>query len=573
MSEALSQFHFLRPLWLLALVPLVGLLIWLQRRHGSTAAWRRLCDPLLLEQLLVLSPTGQRRYWPGLLALGWLLAVLALAGPSWEKRPLPLYQNQAGRVLVLDLSQAMLATDLQPSRLARARFKISDLLARDDTRTGLVVYAGDAFTVVPLTRDAATIDHLLPVLAPDLMPVSGNRPERGLTLAGRLLAQAGVQHGQIILVAAQADTAAVTAAARLHRQGQQVAVLAVGTPAGAPVPDGKGGFLTAPNGQVRLAQLDRAGLQAVAAAGGGRYVELGVDDSDVRTLVAERPTPRAGPAETHGSSGWLERGPWLVLALLPLAAAAFRRGWLLLLALLLVPLPRPAAAWDWSALWLRADQRAYQALQNDQPAQAAALAHDPWLRGTAAYRAGDYAAAADAFAQVDGATGAYNRGNALAQLGRYRAALSAYDQALAADPRMTTARDNRALVEKLLRRQQARQRQAASAPPAPSALPDEASRHAGRNPSRVHPEPNANTADRGRHHASSRPAERAEPAAPAGAGGDHTAPAGDRLTQEQQQILQQWLRRIPDDPGGLLRREFREQYERRQAAAGRAAPW
>lgn len=565
------QFHFLRPVWLLALLPLAILLLWLLRHKRDVNDWRRLCDPPLLEQLLVQQPSRQRRRWLALLALGWLLAIVALAGPTWQKRRLPLYQNQAGRVVVLDLSRSMLAGDLQPSRLARARFKISDLLAQGDIRTGLVVYAGAAFTVVPLTSDAATIEHLLPVLTPDLMPAAGNRPAPALAMAGRLLTQAGVRHGQIILIASQADSAAVRTAARLHRRGQRIAVLGVGTLAGAPIPNGSGGFVNDTDGHPRLARLDLRGLQAVARAGGGRYTELSADDSDIRTLVADQPHPRAGSSRTLGSSGWLESGSWLVLLLLPLAALGFRRGWLLAL-VLLVPLPRPAAAWDWASLWQRPDQQAYQALRAHRPKRAEALAQHPRLRGTAAYQAGDYAAAAAAFAQVDGPDADYNRGNALAHLGHYRRALQAYDQALAAAPAMADARANRALVERLLRERQRQQQQTTAGSGNRNAAQQHAERHiSGRKSHR----PAANGQADGAANRPGNPNGRtaSERAGNSPTPGGHSKPrsaAADRLDWEQQQALEQWLRRIPDDPGGLLRRKFRQQYqERRAAAAGR----
>ncbi len=573
MAPFWHQFHFVRPLWLLALLPLSVLWLWLRRRRGGVDGWRRWCDPALLEQLLVHQPGGQRRYWLALLALGWLCAVLALAGPTWQRRPLPLYQNQAGRVVVLDLSQSMLARDLQPSRLARARFKIRDLLAQSDTRTGLVVYAGAAFTVVPLTRDAVTIDHLLPALKPDLMPARGNRPGPALTMAGRLLSQAGVRHGQIILIAAQADTAAARAAGRLRREGQRVAVLAVGTPAGAPIPNGNGGFVTNGSGHTDLSRLDRSALQAVARAGGGRYTELTADDSDIRALTADQPAPRAGPRDNVGGQAWLERGSWLVLLLLPLAALGFRRGWLLLL-LLWLPVPRPAAAWSMASLWQRADQQAYQALREHRPAAAEALAQSAWIKGTAAYRAGHYAAAAAAFARVDSPDGAYNRGNALVRLGRYREALAAYDRALASAPGMADARANRALVEQLLRERKQRQHPAAGTgrgrtrrlPPDPTRPTTNrrrdqhpaAARTRSAKPRRHSPQQN------GGGDAAAARANGSTAMAP-GESGHAAGGSADRLSLEQEQTLKQWLRRIPDDPGGLLRRKFRQQYEERHA--------
>ena len=221
-----EQFHFVYPLWLVALLPL-GALIWLLRTgRTDDAAWRRVVDPDLLP--LLLSGDGGRggRLALWLLGAGWLITVLALADPTWEKRPQPLFETQQARVIVLDLSRSMNASDLKPSRLFQARLKVEDILDRkDEGQTGLVVFAGDAFDVVPLTRDADTIRAMLRVLQPELMPVQGSRAARGLEQAGKLLQQAGVARGDILLITdgLQSD-AAIDQARRLQRQGYRVSV-------------------------------------------------------------------------------------------------------------------------------------------------------------------------------------------------------------------------------------------------------------------------------------------------------------------------------------------------------------
>ena len=546
----MDEFHFLRPLWLAALVPL-ALLLWYGRRHHRYNAWIRVCDPRLLPHLLA-GPDQSRSATLWLLAAGWLLATLALAGPTWDRTPQPLHQPASAQVLVLALTPAMRATDLAPSRLFRARLELQALVEAGDRRTALVVFAGQAYTVVPLTRDGATLRHLLPVLSPDLMPTTGHRPDLGLARAGELLAQAGAERGHVILLDDRATPSAVTAAAGLAAAGHRVSVLGVGTDRGAPVPAADGRL----SGE--LTRLDHDSLAAVARAGGGRFVVLTPDRSDVRELLKAAPRPdRAGETATARALDWRERGPWLVLVLLPLAALAFRRGWLLLVPLLLPP---PAPALDWNDLWQRPDQRAWQALQEGAPRRAQHLARDAWLRGTAAYRAGDYPAAAAAFAELDSVAGHYNRGNALARAGQLEAALDAYDAALARSPEHEDARHNRDLVQRLLQQRQNAARQQDRSERGDEAPPPTASPNTGEPP-----EP-----EDGRRDAATGPPKPGENGARAEAATDEAdrgrAAPSSADTGEAAEALEQWLRRIPDDPAGLLRRKFLHQYQQQRGA-------
>lgn len=643
-----GDFHFIQPLWLLALPPLAFLLWWLRHREHGENPWRRIVDSSLLP-LLLDERNGKRARLPvRLLAAGWLLAVLALADPTWERQPQPLRQTESARVIVLDLSRSMLARDLKPSRLVRARFKVEDLLAFDEEgQTGLVVFAGDAFSVSPLTRDTETIRAQLKALDPSIMPSQGSRADLGLLKALELLKQAGVDSGQVILIADGVEGDRATgAAARLQAAGYTVSVLGIGTDEGAPIPDNRGGRLRDPLGKPVLARLDESALAAVAHAGEGRFTRLSGDSSDIAYLLGNRPaTGEAQPVDQLQAQKWKEQGPLLVLLLLPLAALAFRRGWLLLALLSVgtfIP-PRPAMAFGWEDLWQRQDQRAAQALQQGDYEQAEKLADDPARRGSAHYRQGDFENAVRDFGATPGADAAYNRGNALARLGRYRDAISAYDKALETRPGMEDAQANRAAVEALLTQQQRskqqqdrnassngqekqeqspsqdknasegrasddrqRETQGAQQEPSDGEGADENGSQQRPNPSSGGPSQNdpqegdtgnrfadANgqldsgknrpqaettgdsgqpeqdgqqTAYRGREEGRSqnRPERSQTPEQSSGAG---------TLSDEERLAAQQWLRRIPDDPGGLLRRKFLYQYRQRPRPPGNGQDW
>ena len=625
-----QHFHFLRPAGFALLLPLVLLLWYLWRRRGSSRGWEAVCDPALLPHVLIgeQSARERRSLWP--LALAGMLATLALAGPTWNRLPQPVFSSTQALVIALDLSRSMNATDVAPSRIERARFKIADLLRlRREGQTALVVYAGDAFTVAPLTDDAATLLSQLPALTPAIMPMPGNHAAAGLARARDLLRQAGLTHGDVLLITDESEgKAAVEGAAMLRDEGYRVSVLGVGTEQGAPVPLPDGSFLKDDSGEIVIPALEDAPLQQLAAAGNGAYQRIAVDDTDVNALNAlfdRRPSESETQATELQADIWRDQGPWLVLALLPLAALAFRRGLVLALVLTALPLPRPAQAMEWTDLWLRADQQGQRALEEGDAARAADLFRDPRWRGAAKYQAGDYRGAVDALEKHSDADDLYNRGNALARMGQFPEAVAAYDQALTLHPDHEDAKFNRELVRKQMQpppqeqpeqqdgKQQdgdqasggqgkgnqgatgedqsgagASQADGGETQAAPQDNAGEPAGDATPNPASSANDPE--TADAGNTGAT--PPEAAggaearntaeDPAQMNRAEGDARASqpeaqtdeksiagqAADAPINEDQQALEQWLRRIPDDPGGLLRRKFQYQYQVRRAQSG-----
>ena len=444
----ISDLHFLRPWWWLLALPLPLWLAMLARNQRGRAALSRLADAKLLPHLIRDHGARERGVF-ALAAAAWLLAVAALAGPAWQRQPAPLYANGAARVIALSLSEDMRAQDVKPDRMTRARFAVNDLLdAAGDARTALIGYAGDAFVVAPLTSDKATVLNLLQALDPDVMPAPGNDAARAIAQSLDLLRQAHVQGGEIVLVTDDATPDALSAARAASAAGVRVDVLGIGTPQGAPIPQIDGGFQHDAAGDVRIARLHESALRALANAGGGAYASLGANGDGVALIGAPSAT-RSVAASRQQADLWRDAGAWLLVPLLPLAALAFRRGWVCVLALCFI-VPQTRAA-TWQNLWSRPDQQALRAMHGGDYAHAQQLAQDAQLRGAAAYRQGDYDAAATEFARGDSAQAQYDLGNALAKGGKYQDALAAYDRALQRDPALADAHANRQAVQDWLK--------------------------------------------------------------------------------------------------------------------------
>ena len=600
----LELFHFLRPQWFAALLPLALLLWFLFFRKGAHSDWETVVDERLLPHLLIRGARSTRRAALVLTVAGGLLGIVALAGPVWEKLPQPVFTSQDALVIALDLTRSMDANDVSPSRLERARYKISDILdQRREGQTALLVYAGEAFTVTPLTDDGATIKSQLNALETGIMPVTGNRTDKAVTLALDLLKQAGMRRGHVLLVTDDADPdSAGESVRRLRDEGYRLSVLGAGTRHGAPVLLPDGGFLKGKDGEIVIPVLDEGALRQLASAGAGLYVRLSKDDRDTRLLAghfsAARPDGEQAGAEISADV-WREQGPWLVLCLLPMAALLFRRGYVLALAVFLLPPVDPVYALDWDDLWLRQDQRGQRAMDALDYEAAAELFVDPAWKAAAQHRSGDYQAALDILEDLDGAASNYNMGNALARLGRYHEAIAAYDRTLSQQPDHADAKFNKELLEKELERQQQQQPDQGGEQDRQQSQDREQQHGEQQDPNRQEQEQQQDKGQQqGRQQAgreqqqerlqSPRTGDQQEqadlneapqpdkgeqaqrqreqePGEPAQEEDNRQQPAQteDTRSAEEQQATEQWLRRIPDDPSGLLRRKFLYQYQQR----------
>ena len=585
------DFHFLRP-GCFAAVPLLWLLLWWYRRSRARGgAWSRMCDAALLPYVTESGTQRSGRGVGALLGVAAMIAVIALAGPVWERLPVPLFRTESALVIALDLSASMNAADVKPSRLERAKYTVADLLRQRTTgQTALLVFAGQAFVVTPLTSDTQTIAAQLPALDTSIMPVQGSAPAAALELAGKLLQQAGVPAGHVVLITDGGDEDAM-ARARSTAAGAsfRVSVLAVGTRDGAPIADANGGFLKSPHGDIVLSKLDPNALAALATAGKGLYLEAAAGDAELARLhafVSDDLAAHAQQLEQLSASQWHEVGPWLLLPLLPLAALGFRRGILgLVLAVMLGGALPPNAAAGW---WRTPDQAGQAAFRHGDYATAAANFADPAWRAAARYKTGDFSGAATDLAGSESAQAHYNRGNALARQGQFPEAIAAYAAALERAPDDVDARFNKELVEKLLQQQEQKKnkpQQQGQAKDQQKADPNQRSEqqfNGDKGGSSNEQQDNRGASNAGggaqsqeNQHGGDQPSDDANGSGnaarkmqnakddkdtPDAATAEATAKRKESEA-ERAQATEQWLRQVPDDPAGLLRRKFEYQYK------------
>ena len=623
----IEDFHFIRPLWLFAVIPLLIIYGLLLRRKLSSHNWHNEVDSALLPFLLITQHKKNNYVSILIFFIAGLLALIAIAGPSWEKLPQPVFKKQSALIIVLDLSRSMDAVDIKPNRLTRAKFKIADILKRRrEGQTGLIVYAANTYTVSPITEDTATIDALLPSLSTDIMPAEGNNTSDALSKAVELLHNAGFNQGDILLVTDSLQTSAKQNMDTMTDLGFRVSMLAVGTTDGAPIPLDDGGFLKDGMGRVIVAKLESTKLRSLIESNNGLYSPLTIDDSDIETLM-----PLVNISAMEGESLevkietdiWREFGPWLLLIVLPLAALAFRRGYLIFAVLFILPIAKPAHALSLNELFTSDNDRAMTLFNDDKFEDAAKLFDDKQWKAAAWYRVRQYQLAINLLENYDTAEAHYNRGNALTRQDEISKAIEAYSKAIELDPNHEDAKYNKALLENRQNDDEPNQESPEGANPEQQEEDEskESEAASGGDASQMNPEPQSqdqqqdatdtseNPSD-GEQQTQSEPAESDEQNQPSAQSTAQDQPEKEQEQQQDQsqdrqqvepnqkqeqkalernnnedaqtdeegnqeansneqqplsdQTVEQWLNKVPDDPGGLLRRKFKYLYKKQQ---------
>ena len=573
-ANIIQDFHFLRPAWLVAIIPAIIFVVAMWRVNSNITAWDKAIDKNLLPFLLDRSKNAAQRTPLLLLLLAWIVSTVAMAGPVWEQLPQPVQKREDAIVIVMDLSLSMFAPDHNPSRLDLAKRKLRDILAlREEGQTALVVYAGDAHTVTPLTDDVVTIDALVPSLSPNIMPLFGSDPIPAIDMAISLLDDVESTDGRILLmtdgISGFDQEQLITE--QVQDTNYELLVLGIGTEEGAPIRTSDGSFLTDETGAMVIPTLNKNVLQSLANRVNGRYHDIQLSDADLAYLLTENPllNDEELTEVEEEFDVWNEAGPFLLLLVLPLCALSFRRGWLFTATAIIVinfSIPaKQAVAFEWRDLWKTKDQQAAEAYANENHELAAGLFEEAGWRGAANYRAKNYENAVASFSTSDTPDGHYNRGNALALAGNLPEAIAAYDVAIARDPEHSDAIFNKEVVERLLEEQESEQgenQEGENQENQSEQNSQSESQEQNQNSENQDQESQEGNEEQQQNEQQNEAPEEQESSE---SNSEQNTPSESSNEEfEDQQALEQWLRRIEDDPGELLRRKFRYQYRQRQ---------
>ena len=510
-------------------------------------------------------------------------AILGAAGPTWEKRPQPVEKQSDALVIILDLSLSMMAEDIKPSRIIRAKQKIIDILRyRKEGSTALVAYAGDAHTVAPLTDDSGTIENLLSSLEPSMMPVLGSAPAHAMEIATELIKNSALTQGRILFL-----TDGVTEVEQLAKMAGPaipLSIIGFGSDSGAPIPltsDRQKRRLLKDNlGKPIITKINEDALKNLAQAGYGAYSRVSYDDSDFKGVLAESFVNdiEAIDAERDFDT-WHDQGYWIALLLVPFVLFAFRKGVLISFAGFLLTLQfndtvagvansqneilSNTEANLWSRLWFRDDQLAFELLEKGDAKTAAHLFQDEKWKSVANYRNKEWGPALNGFSSDLSADGLYNQANSLAQLGSLNEAIEKYDRALELNPEDDDARFNRDLVKELLQKQQEQQKEKTKDNEGQQSESPDQKDQSDQDDGEKADDPSADAPyeeNRQQQNEGDNPEETDKGQSEGKSNEDEQLALNE---EEQKQALEQWLRRVPDNPGGLLKRKFRYETEQR----------
>jgi len=461
-----ALFHFLRPEWLLLLPGLAVLELLLKKRQRRDDPFDHIIAPALLKHLRLARPKRSLFSPDSALVVLIVLLSLVLAGPSWQQQPSPLAEDNAPLVILMDVSASMNATDVAPSRGERARQKLTDLLARvSDKKVAIIVFAGSAHTVLPLTNDHDIARNYLSGIRTGMAPRAGKFPEYALPSVDRVLAKARRSASILLISDGIGSNSNVLFKAWCATNPHQLIVYGIGSP----------------NPEQSTSPLDERGLQALANDCDANYVDDSIDTQDINTIVNS--LSDGYNIVDNEALPWLDSGYPLVFVAMALALLWFRRGWTRVWAWLLAPallLPqhellaqdRPLESAlaitadapvqhakssiletlldDFIRLWLTPDQYGRLLLEAGYPEKAAHVFANPIWQATAHYYAEDFIRAASLFTRQDSLAAQFNRANALAHGRDYVRALSIYNQLLLRDPLFPGAKANRDALQALI---------------------------------------------------------------------------------------------------------------------------
>lgn len=514
MEIDLSQLHFLRPFWLLPVIPALLLAWFWHRQQNSHKKMQHIIAPHLLKHLMV-HPNKTKDPRPIWILTSLLcLASLAAAGPTWNLDQPPFLQDKAILIVAIDLSASMDGTDLSPTRLEAVKKKLRDLLAqRSGTKTALLVYTDHAHLVLPPTEDIALLESYIEVLSTQLLNRPGKNVLSVIQKAQTLLSvkkQEDSFHpsrmirqelddalpGSLLLITDGADTSQLKLVQQKLEQSKvplQVLILSVGYNDGGVITDKRGSPRFDNNGKPLTMHFDAKALQKLANAADAPIGSLSLnnDDLDWIRLHVKQHFQRVQPKQEN--LHWKDQGYWLCWLLVPLILLSIRKGWnlrwisMIFCALSIGAIPQKAQANIFIDAFFSGDQQGRWYFEHQDWQKATAHFNDPYWKGLAAYQAAEFNLALKSFTKMANSnntqqsTAYFYIGNSQARLLRYTEAIAAYRQALKIQPDFPEAEFNLALVRTLQEQLEAAQKFSESGDQPMQQSEDEASPGKGKN--------------------------------------------------------------------------------------------
>ena len=413
-NYAWENLWFLRPQWLYAFVPIGVIVLLMIITFNSREEWKESISKSLLPYVTIKGTKSQFLLPKILILLLLSLMTLAMAGPTWEKIERPGQKTEAVTVVLLDLSRSMMAEDIQPNRIERAKLKLKDYFdAKPNAKTALIAYAGTAHSVVPFSKDYKTITRQMEALRPDIMPVQGSNLTEALDLADSLLISIVAPSTMIIVT----DNITADEVSRISQSAlnTHIEIMAIATPNGGTIPSGSG-VLKDGQGNTVIPRLEVMNLEQLEALENVNVITVTLDDSDVKILAARiRQNLEFTIDLENAEEEWKDFGFWLLFPILILGSFWFRRGWKVhWMWLLLITIGcNEAGEFSIKDQFFTADQRGQLLYDKGDKEKAAMTFESGSLRGHAYYELGDLEKAADAYSEDVSPQGFYNLGGDL----------------------------------------------------------------------------------------------------------------------------------------------------------------
>lgn len=580
MAIDLSAFHFLRAELLWLFIPLIVLFVSSRQLSKKRSSWSQVISPHLLKFLITTGEKQQSHLGFWLTAIIASIIIFAVSGPTFREKAVPVFQTENARVILLDLSLSMNASDIKPARIARAKHKIMDILEQSkEGVTGLVIYAGDAFIISPLTSDANTIASMVPTLATNIMPVLGSRPDIAIDKAILLLENAKQTSGQIIWLTDGIDSEYIDHVVNaVDNKGFVLSILAIGSEQGSPIPlpDGNG-FLKDSSGNIIVAKLDADNLKNIAHQVNGQYVELSPTSDDVDFIIQAliNSSQEKSDQSDKRISRWIEDGYWLSWIIMLLVIFKLFSGLkdksVNLSVIILVSIgfnlihPTTAQAGVWQDLWQSKDQQANQAFKQQDYKKASTLFQDQSWKGAADYKQGNFDAAIEQFSASKTIDSQYNLANSLAKSQKFEEAITQYNKVLEQQPNHEDALFNKNIVEQLQQQKEQQKNKDKQEDSDQQDKKDQESESPSDSDKKSDDKKQSEQQSKDNEDKKQQQAEQEQTDQQKKQEAEQQAKLAkdQRDKSEKDQALEHWLEKIPDDPGGLLRRKMYREYQRR----------